>query len=120
MIVKINFTEPHKIIEAVTEAASEDGFGYLNLAKDAKIFDVGAGTGFLGKCLNEKGYTHIEGANASAKFIQAAADHGWYVETEQRFFGQGVDKLPAEKLGTFDCVLASEVFLSGHIPCAGL
>ena len=87
MSLNINFCEPYKIIEAATEAASEDSFGYLNLAKDLKIFDVGAGTGLLGKCLNEKGYTQIEGADASSTFIHAAAAHGWYVGTEQRFFG---------------------------------
>lgn len=83
MNVNINSIEHYKIVEAVSEPRSDgESFGYLNLDKEARIFDVGAGTGILGKCLSEKGYHQVEGADASANFINYAANQGWYKGTE--------------------------------------
>ena len=118
-LVRINSTEPFRIADAISDQASEDGYGCLNLDKASKIYDVGAGAGIIGELLSAKGYTSIEGGDASEGLLSSTANKGWYTHTEIRWFGQGVDKLPADKIGTFDCVTATGVWLLGHIPCAG-
>ena len=118
MLVRVNFTEPYKITAAICDKASDDGFGLLNLDRASKVYDVGAGSGLVGELLAEKGFTHIEGGDASEGLINAAKAK--YVHTEVRWYGMGVDKLPADKVGTFDCVTASGVWLHGHIPSAGI
>ena len=99
-LVRINFTDPYKIADAIAnpppaDSGAEGDFGYLNLARDAKIFDIGQGTGLLGKLLHPKGFTNIEGADASSEFCTIASESGWYSKGAREFwFGKGVDKLP--------------------------
>lgn len=112
----IDWTEPENIIEAIAEGPSEGGRGFLNAARDIKIYDIGCGTGNLGGRLAERGFTNIEGGDASQKFVEEAMRRGNYKSIEQRFFGQGPDKLAADKIGAFDLVVASGVFSPGHMP----
>ena len=96
----INFTDPYRIADAISKVESEEEqYGYLNLARDSKIFDIGQGTGVLGKLLVQAGFTDIEGADASTAFCNEARDHGWYKNIRELFFGVGVDKLPADLVG---------------------
>ena len=48
------------------------GFGYLNLRKDAVIFDMGHGTGIMGKLLKQEGYRTIDGADGNIGFVDTA------------------------------------------------
>ena len=48
----VNFTDPARVTEAIVKSKSSE-FGYLNAPSDAKIFDIGMGTGLLGKLLKE-------------------------------------------------------------------
>ena len=69
-LIYINVTDPQKIADVIAnpapaEDAAEGAFGYLNLPRDAKIFDIGQGTGLMGRLLCEKGFTNIDGADAS-------------------------------------------------------
>jgi len=119
-LMRINAADPWKFVEAVRDPPSEEGCGYLNLDKAARIYDVGAGGGIMGELLSAEGFTHIEAGDASGDLLASAAAKGWYSHTEVRWFGQGVDKLPADKVGTFDLVVASGVWIKGHIPCAAM
>ena len=61
-LVRINFTDPYKIAEVISRPApAVDGqtFGFLNLPKDAAIFDIGQGSGLLGRLLYAEGYSNI-------------------------------------------------------------
>lgn len=117
----INFTDPYRIAEAISKVESEqDAYGYLNLPRDSKMFDIGQGTGIMGKLLVQAGYSDIMGADASAAFCNEAREHGWYKDIRELFFGLGVDKLPADYVGQFDVVMASGVFMDGHISPGGL
>ena len=99
-IIDINFCDPSKIAEAISKAASaETPFGHLNLARDSKVFDVGQGTGLMGKLLSKEGFTNIEGADASAEFVKKASATGWYTKVTALYFGQGVEALPADMAG---------------------
>ena len=89
------------------------------IAKDGAILDVGCGTGVVGNLLKENGFTNIDGADASEKFVNAAEASGAYKNTRALFFGLGVDKYPEELKGKYDLVAASCVWCPGHIPNCG-
>ena len=83
----INFCDPAKIAEAISKPEPADvdpsdpnakGFGFLNTRRDAEIFDIGQGTGLMGKLLSREGFTTIDGADASSDFVQTASESGWY------------------------------------------
>lgn len=61
-LVRINFTDPYKIAECITRpqpAQDGEGYGYLNLPRESAIFDIGQGTGLMGRLLHTEGFTNI-------------------------------------------------------------
>ena len=90
----------------------------MDISKDSKILDVGCGTGLMGKMLGQDGYNQIVGVDASEKFVEASVATGFYTETQVMYLGNG--EFPEKYNGYFDTVVASGVWLKGHIPCAGL
>ena len=125
-LVYINYIEPTRIVEAIScpepqnpEDPNAKVYGYLNVSRDAAVFDIGQGTGLMGKLLTQEGYTNIEGADATTNFVKTASESGWYRNSSVIWFGKGVDQLPAGLLGKYDLVMSSGCFLDGHIPAAG-
>jgi SAM-dependent methyltransferase len=104
----INFTEKDVIARQV--------YGSLALPKDAWIFDAGCGTGVIAEMLHAQGYSNIDGADASERFLALAQSKGWYKDCEAFFFGNGVEAFPAKFKGKYDCCCASGVFLPNHMP----
>ena len=84
------------------------------------MYDVGAGTGIVAQKLRTRGFCQLEGGDSSEQFVKAAQQKGLYQDIEVRWFGMGVHRLPANKLKQFDCVVASGVWLDGHIPAVGM
>lgn len=86
MMAYIRANDPFKLIEVVSKPApadtvtqDQDGYyGLLNVPREAKIFDMGQGTGIMGKLLRSQGFTNIEGADASENFVKVANSTGWY------------------------------------------
>ena len=124
--VWIGFIDPYLISQVIYKPKprsehnrDEFNFGYLNARRDAKIFDLGQGTGLLGRLLTEQGFSHIDSADASEKSCKVASDSGWYKSNRCMYFGNGVDQLPANWIGSYDIVMASGVFSKGHIPAEG-
>ena len=101
----------------IYKPASEGG---LALPLDIKIYDVGCGSGMLGKLLSERGYCDILGSDASQNLLEASKGKGCYRELRHMFNGMGLDKFPADLKDRFDLVAASGVWLEGHIPNAGI
>ena len=89
------------------------------MPRNSAIFDIGQGTGYMGKLLTDAGFNDIMGADASPSFVEKAEKTGWYKSTQVLWFGKGVDQLPDDLKNRFDLVMASGVFLEGHIPCDG-
>ena len=127
-MVDIDFIDPYKVAEVITkeapaseeEATGRDGnFGYLNAPRDSKVFDIGHGTGRLGKLLTEAGFTELHSADASSEFVAKMAPTGLYKSTREYWFGRGTKNLPAEWKGEFDIVMATGVFTDDCIPCTG-
>ena len=127
-IIKINFVDPYMLANAISKPEPKQevdpktgkrDFGYVNLKREAKIFDIGQGTGLMGKLLKAEGFTNIDGADASQSFVDKANETGWYKKCQVIWFGKGVENLPKDLLGSYDLVMGSGVFLDGHIPATG-
>ena len=69
----INFTDPVHIAQAIAHGADHpSGYGFLNMGRDAEIFDIGSGPGILGKLLHAEGFSKIDGADCASNFVEAA------------------------------------------------
>ena len=69
MMETFSHADPEKVAETV------EGLG---LDKDVKILDMGCGTGLGGVTLNSKGYSNIDGLDASAGMIEKCQEKGVY------------------------------------------
>lgn len=123
MTAKVKFIDPYRIAEVVAKAGKDDDeqggsvFGLLNAKRDSRIFDVGQGTGILGKILTAEGFTNISGGDASPEFLKVANASGWYAGgCKEMWFGKGANELPSEMIGAYDVVMGAGVFLDGHFP----
>ena len=101
-----------------------ESYGFLDLPKDASIFEHGVGTGVMGKYLSPKGYNRIEGADATAHFVKHCNESGWYERCYEMFLGlpRGPDNaptIPDHLQNRFDCVMGTGVYYEGHIPKEG-
>ena len=87
-VASIDFQDPVHLTQIISEAESQElQYGLLNLPKDAAIFDMAHGTGSMGRLLSEKGYTSIEGADATAEYVKHCAESGWYKKTYEMYLG---------------------------------
>jgi SAM-dependent methyltransferase len=104
-----------------------DGMGYRSpgavaavatrlLPTDARILDVGAGTGLLGAALADAGFSRLDGLDLSPGMLSEARRKGVYAELREGRLG---DELEYET-GGFDGVVAAGVLTTGHAPAASL
>ena len=75
-IDSIEFRDPSYITKIITKKGTQSddptaaGFGLLGLPEDIQMFDMGHGTGKMGRLLYNKGYENIEGADATPEFVK--------------------------------------------------
>jgi SAM-dependent methyltransferase len=86
------------------------------LARDARILDVGAGTGLLGAALAERGFTVLDALDLSPAMLAEAERKGIYRTLTEGRLG---DVLPYEA-AAFDAVVAACVLTTGHAPASCL
>ena len=100
----------------------------IRLSKDASsgvtiaspVFDAGAGTGVLGKKINEAGFNNIVGCDASSRFFEHLLAEGVYKNAQTLMMGQGEEAFPEEFRCRYDVVTACGVFLKSHMPCSAM
>ena len=86
------------------------------LGPDARILDVGAGTGLLGVALAQVGFTKLDGLDVSPGMLAEAARRRVYRELRQAKLGDDLDYRSA----AYDGVVAAGVLTTGHAPAACL
>jgi len=86
------------------------------VSRDSLILDAGAGTGQLGVELRDAGYAHIDAMDLSAGMLGVAREKGVYSDLRVGRLGDPLDYASA----TYDAVVASGVFTTGHAPPEGL
>ena len=111
----IKFTQPQEITKVVGPGQIVD----ID-PSTSEVLDIGAGTGTVGLCLKEKGFTNITAVDASESLLEKLDKNGAYKASRCLWLGMGLDKFPDELKGKFDMVTAAGVWITGHIPVAGI
>ncbi len=82
----------------------------------ATVLDAGVGTGLVGECLAEHGFTDLVGLDNSPSMLQEAARKGLYRSLHEMTLGEPL----AFESGAFDAVISAGTFTKGHAPASGL
>lgn len=82
------------------------------VSTDAKILDVGAGTGLVGELLYQQGYHHLDALDISLKMMEEARKKEVYTLFYQDTLGQPL----ALETNSYQAVIAKGVFAPGHAP----
>ena len=119
-------SEYDRIAEAY-DAALVDEMGYTSpselartvgrlLPRDARILDVGAGTGLLGAALADAGFSQLDGLDLSPRMLAEARRKGVYGDLREGRLGGELDF----ESGQYDGVVAAGVLTTGHAPADSL
>ena len=77
---------------------------------------MGCGTGLVGKYLNELGFKHIDGIDASSGMIDCARSKGVYKDLHEMFLGKP-ETFPQNFHGAYDIITAAGILAEGHLDC---
>ena len=80
-------------------------FHQLDIGDDARILDVGCGTGLAGKELQRLGYQHLDGTDFSEGMLAIAREQGIYERVFRHDFTQ-----PLEETGRYDALFSVGLF----------
>lgn len=108
-MIAVKYFGPTKLMEF---------FHLLDVPKDGKILDFGAGTGGIGRELVKLGYSDIHAVDGAESMLANAKKEGNYKSYTHLLF-EPDSKLPFDDK-TFDCVLLAGVFAPGHLPIVAL
>ncbi|NEO68849.1 class I SAM-dependent methyltransferase [Moorena sp. SIO3H5] len=79
---------------------------------DAKILEVGTGTGLVGALLNQQGYYHVDGLDISLQMMEEARKKNVYTSLYQATLGEPLEFTD----NTYQAIMAKGVFAPGHAP----
>jgi len=105
----------------------DEGFGWLGpqraveflinyVPREARILDAGAGTGLVGKILNEYGYKNIVAIDMSPGMLEEAQKKNVYRAFHRMVMGEHLD-FPSD---SFEAVISVGVLTVGHAPASSL
>ena len=80
----------------------------------ARILDAGAGTGLVGQCLADLGYTDLTAMDLSPAMLDESRKKNLYREIHQMVMGEPLG-FPSH---AFDAVISVGVFTMGHAPAS--
>lgn len=86
------------------------------IPKDSRILDAGAGTGLVGKLLDENGYDEIVGIDMSRGMLEQAAQKNVYDDLHQMVMGEPLDF----ETNAFDATMSVGVLTVSHAPVDSL
>ena len=76
----VNYTEPAEIVKTVVQ---------IGIPANARVLDVGAGTGLIGELLTKEGYSDLEAMDASKELLKSLDAKKIYKSSTLAFFGYG-------------------------------
>ena len=86
------------------------------VSSDARVMDVGVGTGLVGWELTKLGFSNMDGFDLSPGMIEEAKAKGWYRSLKVGVLGEPLSDYADD---TYDAALAAGVFTEGHAPASG-
>ena len=104
VLIAVEYPDPKKCADLIES---------LGIAKDAAIFDMGCGTGLVGVYLAEKGYSNIDGVDASPGMLEIAKEKKAYNILEELFLGNS-DTFPDKFKDKYQAITCTGVILEGH------
>jgi SAM-dependent methyltransferase len=84
--------------------------------RDARIVDIGCGTGLVGRFLAARGYTAIDGLDISAEMLSQARGKGDYTNLFEADLTKAIDVADA----TYDAAISVGTFTHNHVGPSGL
>ena len=103
--LQVGYPDPEKCAEFVES---------FEVSKEAEIFDMGCGTGLVGKFLKDRGYTNVTGVDASEKMLEQAREKDSYTSLEELFLGRP-DSFPEKFRDRFEALTAAGILAEGHL-----
>lgn len=102
------YSQPQRCCEALLA---------FSLPRDAKLLDIGCGTGLAGKAATQAGFTCIDGCDYSHGMLAKARETGLY----QRLFEADLNHPPLDRpSNSYDAALIVGVFSFGHVQADAL
>ncbi len=86
------------------------------VGKADSILDAGAGTGLVGECLHQMGYTNMTAMDLSVGMLEVARRKNIYVGLDQMTMGETL----GYETDQFDASVIVGVFTQGHAPASSL
>ena len=108
------YTGPVVAVEHLTEKMKEFGF-----ATDARILDLGCGTGMVAEHLQERGYNNIDGVDLAPDLLKIAKEKGVYRSLYEGFIGSAESKDLGVEANQYDAAICVGVFALLHATCEG-
>lgn len=106
------YNGPRQAAEAAEEVVDEAA------KATARVLDVAAGTGNVGRHLHQRGFRLIDALEPSKGMMSQLDKTGLYTNKFIEFVGHGYEtQVPAD---TYDLVISSGGFGEGHIPVKGI
>ncbi|OQR67255.1 methyltransferase-like [Tropilaelaps mercedesae] len=91
-----------------------DKLAELGISKDARILDVGCGTGLLGKALSEAGFSQVDGVDMSEEMLRQAEKKSVYLKTLLLAVEPEADLSPING-DPYDAICLLSSFQPGHV-----
>jgi SAM-dependent methyltransferase len=102
MLAELGYTSPITIAQLLNEHLPD---------KDARVFDIGCGTGLTCTFLHQQGYGNLVGIDLSPDMVRVAQDRGIYQQVMV-----GDLNLPLEIAdASYDAAISSGTFTHGHV-----
>ena len=105
--LSVGYHDPLKCAELTKELFSDN-------SAEVQVFDMGCGTGLVGRYLKERGFKTVVGVDASKGMLDKAKEKDAYSELTELFLGIP-ETFPAEYHNRFDAVTAAGILAEGHL-----
>ncbi len=87
-----------------------------HVARDGSVLDAGAGTGLVGECLHEMGFSNMTAMDLSVGMLEVARRKSIYRALDQMTMGETL----GYETGQFDASVIVGVFTQGHAPASSI
>ena len=105
------------VIAAAQLTQKLEEFGYTN---EARIIDLGCGTGLVGEQLHKLGYKNIDGVDLSPDLLQTAKEKGIYGSLQEGLMASPGCKDLGVAANQYDAAICVGVLTLNHVPSEGL